>query len=572
MPQIPEFQLTQDLPSTGGMGRVAQQVPVVPQRGVPLGMAGALSGAVQQVGAQAQQVGDLLERQRQAQDVLDATQTAQEYQIRAQERFAEMAENGDFRTLPEDMEREGRVLMADLGQGLSPRAQQRFQIQATGFLANLHAKALGVQSARRDEQKRFVFQQALTEHTRGIVEAENPADAAYHQAALTQTFRDAVEVGLINGQEAAKAVQGATDQAELQKVRTAARLRPTAVLTKLQEQANAGKDLIAGVPIADVIDEVRQQVRADAVEVERQERHAARKVVQDQEDAAVLIRSELYDPALTLETVRTLRTKINTLGQQRRLSETDHAALVQDAATFEKALVRGPVVTDPTVERRALILLHGELSGNNLDLFKDQVVQWLDDGRVGMEQAQKWFTAIDQQRQANHYSNMPAYKEARDFLRTTVNFLSNMSLMPGANEKTAEQLQSRMAYALQTYSETMQLLWQQEGPRAVEQRAFEEARRIQALFNVTPPEVLESFPIPPALQGVQGATVDERYQHAYSRLQAMDLSDAERAEQFRLLQQRQVIERQIELGAANKAQSGVSTRPTRGGQRAPTTP
>lgn len=477
---------------------------------------------------------------------------------------------------PQALRTGGEELIQTLVQTVPPRAQERFKAEATQALARMVLSEQSSAATQFVHEQKAALPPLLDLLGRQLVGADDRQRPAILQS-MTATATSFAEAGIVPAPLAQALVREAVDRNDTLRTQQAIVAQPAAMQQHLTDLA-AGKPGTPGLPVppakdlADLKRAADGQVGQDLARLDRDERDADKKLRQIQDANMLKLQDRLAQPDLTTQEVQRLRQEATTLAEQRLLSPTDHGMVMRDTRTLTKALQEGPAQTDPAVKRSILITLYGgELGGQNLDLVKDHLMQWIDEGKVNLKDGQEWMQEITRQRQANYYTKIPAYDEGRDFLQMTVNYLSKISVVPGADKKAIEEMQSRTAYALQTYSERVRSVWEREGIRGVEAQAAAIAREVQTYFSLTPPQVLAHFPPPPALAQAEGTTVAERYTDAARRLQAMDLPDSERANQARLLQERRVIEEQVERNNPPPPAKPLTTPPIPNAPRTETT-
>lgn len=530
-------------------------LPRIPDESARFAQAGeALAAGLQAAGTAAAAFISRDNRLKQAQETAQAAQQIGNFQLGLAPLEAQMVtENVPYLERPDYLKTHGQELIDTLVDTVPERLQTAFQAEATQQLARLVLHQQSVASQQFVDEQKTSFASVIDLLARQRVSSD-PRQHPAIDASLYALRDNYVQSGILTQGYADVVIRKAIDTTDTQRAQNAIIAQPQAMEEHLTQLA-AGQAGLPNLPIPppqDLPELVRQaqtQVRQDLERFEHSERRAAQDLTRVQEQQAMRLESRLLQSDLTLDQVRQIGQETRTLGDKGLLRKEDHGQILRETRAMEQALLAGPAVTDPALTRRMLIALHGELGGENLDLLRDNVVQWLEDGRVSTKDAQAWFGDITRQRQANYYTNMPEYKEGRQFLDQAVNYLNNITFSDVANKQEIEILQNRVAFALQGYSQRMREIWERDGVRGVQAQAAQVARDVQAMFNATPREVLDFFPEPAILNQVpRGGTVDERYTEAYQRLQAAPLPNAEKAEQYRLLQQRQRLETQVERG------------------------
>lgn len=487
---------------------------------------------------------------------------------------------------PAYLRQHGEALIQTLAAGVPERMQPQFTAQATQDLARFVLAEQSAASRQFVSEQQQALPAVLDLVGRQLVGADDRQRPAI-LASLTAIGTSYAEAGIVSAPLAQALVRETVDRQDTIRTQQQIMANPAAMQQHLRD-LSAGKPGTPGLPVppakdlADLTRQANQQVGQDLALLDREERQSEAKLRQTQDANMVRLQGRLYDPEISAQQVQRVQQEATTLAEQRQLSKEDHAQVMRETRTLTQTLQQGPAVTAPAAKIRILGRLYGgDPGGSGLDALREDVLQGMLDGQINLKDGTDWLKEIANQRQANYYTKIPAYDEGREFLQVTVNYLSKMSFLPNVNKKAVEEMQSRTAYALQLYSERIRDVWQRDGVRGVEAQAAPLAREVQTYFGVTPLQVLQHFPPPTVLTEAQGTTVEERYTDAARRLQAMDLPESERANQYRLLQERKVIELQVERNnpapPATPSRSGTTPAPAQapapqGGAAPQTTP
>lgn len=532
---------------------VPQQVRVPDDSGLAAQAGAALARGLQATSQVFTHLAERNLRLKNAQETAQTNQAMGEFQLGLAPVMQGIAqENVPLLERPEALRARGQELIDGLLDTVPQRLQSTFKAAATQQLARF------VLLEQSSTSQQFVTEQhanipaLLSLRARELVSAdESQLPALKHGlSVLASTY---VDSGIITRPLADALVQESIDRALTERTQLAIITQPERMLGHLEDLANGGPGA-PGLPVPPhkelltLVRTAQMQVAQDVARFEADERIASRRLAQQQDAERIRLQDRLYKPDLTLDEARRIGAEIRTAGEQRLLTPEDHGILLRDHRAVEHALVEGPAVTDPETKRTMLINLHSDLGGKNLDTLRRAVVEGMTEGKINSKDAQSWLQEIDRQRQANYYTNIPAYKEGRQFLDQAVNYLNNIYVLSDENRAQVEQLQTRVAYALQSYSQEIRALWDQEGVRGVENRAQTIANEVATFFAVTPRSIMDFFPEPEVLRQVPaGVSVDERYTQAFQRLGANQrLTDAEKQAQYRLLRLRQTLETQVE--------------------------
>lgn len=473
-----------------------------------------------------------------------------------QQRMVE--ENVPYLERSEYLKQYGQELRDELLANVPKRLQTAASAEMTTALARLMSQQTSLASAQFVDEHKQTFPNLVDMLSRQLVAADPRQFPAIEQS-ISAIGTAYVQAGILSQGLVNTYIQQAHDRAMTQRTQAAILAQPQAMDEHLTRLA-AGQAGLPGLPVPPPQDlyalaqQARSQVRQDVEAFERNEQRAAADLSKVQDQHAINLENRLLETNLTLDEARQVGADARKLGEQGLLKPGPHGQILREARTMEKALLEGPAVTDAAIKRRMLIELHGEHGGASLDVLRTQVVQWLEDRQISVKDAQDWLGEITRQREANYYTHDPLYKEARQFLDQSVNYLNNISFSSSANRQEVEEVQSRVANALEAYSARMREIWTREGPPGVKAQAMVEARAVQERFGVTPREVLNYFPEPPVLQAVpRTGTLEERYTAAKQALAASTLTDSEKADQYRLLRERQILETQVEKSEAAEA-------------------
>lgn len=452
---------------------------------------------------------------------------------------------------PDYMKTFGQGQIDTLAQDLPTRVQTAFRAQATQDLARMVFNQQSVASQQFVDEQRTGLPAILAMVATQRVTADERQLPGIDQS-LSAIATSYAEAGIISAPLGSALVREAIDKTNTQRAQQAIIANPAAMQHHLTQLA-AGRPGTPGLPVPpakDLPDLKRAadvQMSQDLQRMDREERQSAAKLSQVQDANMQRLQNRLYDSNVTAQEVQRIEAETKQLADQGLIDKTDQAQVLRETRALTQTLSQGPAVTAPAWKVRIMGRLYGsEQGGGGLDALRDDVLQGMVDGQVNIKDGMDWLKEIQNQRQANYYTKIPAYDEGREFLKIATNYLANLNVfMPGADKKAIEQMQSRVAHAFQVYSDRIRGVWERDGVRGVEAQAALIAREVQTLFSVTPQEVLNHFPAPKALADAEGTTIEERYTDAARRLQGMDLPDSERAKQYQLLQERRVIEEQL---------------------------
>ena len=400
---------------------------------------------------------------------------------------------------------------------LPARVQPRFQALARGAAVQplYTIDQMGVQ--RLGEQAKATLEQRSDQLLRQTLQA--PSEAA-RKDLLTQydaVIDDYAQQGLLAPAQAPILKQQQRDKVVVSQMETFIRQDPEGAL----KQFLTGPEGNAAIPPAELprlTDQAYSTLARQVSMQEASEAKARRTLESQQSQQASTYRMQVYKPGTSVEELNALVGPINQDRAAGRLSEEDHADLLQTVTTLTGKLTDDQYKDRnvPAVQQQLGILI--ETADTPALLAEARAAVLKSQGSLSAETTQTMLARIDTRRESRTYTKRDAYTEGRQLMLAGA---FPGGIVPAVMDQLDDKTRRSTALALQVYAEQMEQIYQTEGATIGDQKAREVAIKLRDLYFPKPDIPKEVPGIPQALQG-KFTTLEE----AASYLESSDLPEA----------------------------------------------
>lgn len=512
MPQIPTLSPPLEAPSSTGMPLRAQQAPSVPQPQGSQAAAGLVGQSVGQLGQDVQRTAGLLQytaevqaQSRRAQDVLDAKTRLYDYILGLDQAYDTLSQ-GDYRTLPEEVLTQGRALMGQFTEGLSPRAGALFREDAMQRLAVVQQKALGERTQRRDADTVYLMSRAKDQAALDVSNATNDAEYAEAMGRFQQLQHDMVKAGLVRGDAAAKEVMDVQQQSQDITTTRWIAADPQRALQHFEALLDNQPSPIEGGPVVPTgkvkaYHDMAEKEYKEALSVAESQRVVAEREIDQAQD---LNERELTNQAMSAPNVSALMALQRTVGGlamdqtgtgvsgagQRRLF-----SLIQARIDDLKQLARaGAGDSNDAVLTRLGISTFAQRGHRPLaetQALMDQTVKAVQSGQLKWKDAKLLLVAQQEEMREDSPLRLPEVGRQRDELFKEMQ-------ATGPFDKFDETAESRRMGALREFDERIQAIAGSEGALSAQRQAEPIRRELSDTFAAsTVRKTYERLNVPP---------------------------------------------------------------------------
>jgi hypothetical protein len=441
-----------------------------------------------------------------AQDVLDSTLAFQPFQRQLEQQAADLAVSGNYRTLPEDVERAGKELLDNLSasQQLTPQGKALFRVKAEEAITMARHNALGVQTQRGEQDKAFAFTTEVQQAQEDYARAATDDDRDMILGRFKGTLVEGVHAGLWHGAVAAKAYRDTFQAVTKDRAMLASRARPLESFNELTDWAKA---LTEGTPftpqteafknvnpemLPTLIDDARVQMHQQAAAGLQQEKIRETKAQSWQSENEVRAAHDLFELTPTpqnIDRLERMKDQFNSAGPMGNFSQSGHIRLMGAVQSYIDMARKPPTVQDDyaTEQGLSLQMLQSETPADFAEL-QTLVQQAGVAGRLKPETVRTFATAIESRENTMHYSNWAGYKAGKALITE--------SLFPGATmlfpQFMDEQTRQKAAYVLDAFDAEMAPLDKRTGTA----QGTTIARKLIDQFVDAPVSRIESLPKP----------------------------------------------------------------------------
>jgi hypothetical protein len=489
MPRLPIDTANGTLPTSSGIPLRVQQTSALgqPVASQDVGALGgqALAGlgndlvTAADIGLRTQ---DLQDRIARAQGVLDAKTRLQDYIPAVATKFDELKTSGDYRTLPEDILRDGRAIMAEQATGLTPQAAALFREDAMQHLNVLQARAFEYRTERREGELAYTLTRAKDQARLDFESATTSADQAEAMTRYEQLNLDLVRAGLLHGDKAAKDV---TEVRQLSQEILATRwvaAYPEKALKHFGKllKNEAGLDEAPPVPRDKekvYHDLAEQELRKAWSEQEHQEKAQEKDLRMAQETTERALTNQVWD-ATNIQQLLGLRRMVQRVGAstgpdgvsdegQRRLFSTIQARITDLETPREGKSDEG------TLRNLGISVLtgRGKRTAEEGQLLSDNVAAAIQKGKLRWADGRGLLLALQEEQREDAPMKLPEVRRNRDILHTELSTTSPFDNFNPEGERDRN-------VGLREYDDRLKALAAEWGPLAAERAAPEIAREI----------------------------------------------------------------------------------------------
>jgi hypothetical protein len=465
VPQIPQYLAREQLPTSSGVRGGVVNVPVVGQPGADTAggavlekALGALPEAIESAGALQVKTEELQQHRQKAFDTINAKTQHQEWRLEMQPTY-ETLRQGDWQTLPERVEEEGKRLIEKRSQNLSPYAKALFEEDAKQSLAVFQQRAIEERIKRTEQATTFTFARELQQGQEALAKATNDYERQVAQGQLEETAKRFVDTGLVDGAKVAAALKQTKDAVAEEQVRTAIQADPANMRLQLQAQAK----IASGVPdvatdpnlplappekLAELTQYAWEIEHQRLAQQEHAEVWADRRLAKEQEQTAADLRARLTTILPTPENVAqydALLAEVNqkAQGAHPAISGTHQQEFTNHIRTLRAAALHPREVDDGPTERRLTILLDAADNERDYNDVRAQVIQ--NAGMLKPETMKGMLSTIYERKQSGHYSQLHGYREGiRVIMGGDIAEGNYMAMLRGTMQE-AEQVRLRNA-------------------------------------------------------------------------------------------------------------------------------
>ena len=359
-------------------------------------------------------------QQQRAQDVLDSTLSLHEGLRRYQEAQAER-QQGDYRTLPQDVERIGKDIFAQvaLERKLTPQAKALLAEKSAPVITQAQHAALGVKTKRFEEEKVFGMSTAVSQVQDAAMRARDDGELGMILDGFKGTLSEWVSAGILRGGEAGSLYQKTKQVVEKERVSQAIQTDPTAMKLQLFNQMNQ-RPTSTALPLAPA-DSVAQS-HQEAVQVEHQrmgqiehaERVADHKFKREQDENANALRAVISDIPGTPADVgqyQRLRADVNNFAQGPKPKIDGHTQreLLHELRTLEAAARSPRTHDDYQTENDLIIKIDAASNNRDYEAVRAQVIQSA--SLLKAETRQSMLGTIRERQRQDHWTQLPGVRE-----------------------------------------------------------------------------------------------------------------------------------------------------------------
>jgi hypothetical protein len=445
-----------------------------------------------------------------------------------------------------------------LAETLPGRLQAPFRAQARARALEPIARA-DIEGTKRFGEaavERFgVYGQQLE---RQALSSPSPSVQAEAQTAYDTKVDEYVGLGLFRQAQGDLLKQGFRDRIGVAKAEAAMAQDPAAAYV----QFGKGPEENPTIPPAEL-----PKLRAKAMETLRQQvtfqesRAASAKRVLQEEQSVVAsgFRAQITGKAdVTIPELVALLPQVNEARRQQRISEGDHAALLQDIQTLRNRLTDDAYKdrTVPAIAQQATLMIDSAETPGMLDTAREYVVTQAQN--LSVERYQSLMDAIQRRRDKQDPLNDDIAKEARRV------FLSGAfpgGIVPAVLDKINDGVKARTSAGLDQLNEELRRIYEQDGASAMRQQAIDLGRKFRELYFPESAQQQDRLPagIPKAFEGLR------TFEEAMIVLETIDLPQSAKRRIY--LQLKQALPRAKEAPGAP-----APTLPNPGRARTPGTP
>jgi hypothetical protein len=415
------------------------------------------------------------QRQR-AQDVLDAKTELQDTRQLLLTKYDELLQ-GDYRTLPEDVLKEGNRIIQERGRNLSPQARALFTEDAKQALTVLQQNALGERTKRRDQNTVYTMSREIQQVQELMLRTTNP----YEQDVVLGQFDDLaqqfVASGLVRGEVMADMRKKTLDAVADQRVQQAIQAYPDAMRQNLMAQLTGHptrEDLPQARP--ESLAELHQQSvavsKARFAEQEHKERYQAYQLSEQQRVNSRELTTRLYTTKLEPGSVPKFQDIIRQAEagiKTGTLDERQGEHIMQTALSHMQTASKPPVVQDDEMLASSISLSvrmaeRPEEFERARNLLSTQAL-----GRLKRNTFEDIYDALERREAASNWRQFPEVRAAKDIL-------VRGAMVPYGGTLAGQmkpQMQQKLTWAIDSWEAQLQEVFNdpQQGPRTVKQLA-----------------------------------------------------------------------------------------------------
>lgn len=474
MVEIARIQSRGRLTTTGGVPLTVQQVGSARQGQIAPGTANLIGGAVERAGQRVLRLGELEQRRQDAQDVLDAEEQRQSFRARLQGLAADLSE-GDPRTLPDELERQGRDLMNVMAQPLSRGAQERFQVSALSEIVALRGKAEGIRLEQRERQRVALQKTARQDFMEAMGSATEPQERARAEADYQEFLDNLVSTGQLTQAEADLEIRTVKETMMQQTVQNQMRLAPRAASMAFRARIERGETTLAGLPLSQLVDQADTLARQRERDRAMAQNHDDDLLQEEQNRNAATIQSELValqpTPANTAR-IRALRNQVIELGFD-GLGLSNLTRLSNTLQQMETVSLSPAAQDDPAVERQLAFSILTAQTAEDVETARNDVIDAMP--LLKGSTFQRWYTLAEDRLTATNFRNRPSYRQGREFILRAV----FPTVGPMVLSTLDPQLQDEVMHALDMYDRELAKI-EPQGMDVIDAQVMDIAARVRS--------------------------------------------------------------------------------------------
>jgi hypothetical protein len=483
VPRLPFGLADPQLPATSGRRGGTVGVPVVQEPGIDSDAATLPGRALGDLGTQVAQAGQYLQQaeayqfQRQrAQDVLDSKTELQETRQLLLTKYDELLQ-GDYRTLPEDVLKEGNRIIQERGRHLSPQARALFTEDAKQALTVLQQNALGERTKRRDQNTAYTMSREIQQVQALMLRTTTP----YEQEVVLGQFDDLaaqfVSTGLVRGEVMATMRQKTLDAVADQRVQQMIQAYPDAMQQNLYAQLTnqpTREDLPQARPesLAELHQQAKTMSKARFAEQEHKERYQAYQLSEQQRQNSRELVTQLYTTPLTPASVPKFQEILTQAAAGLKsgvLDERMGEHIMNTAQAHMQTASKPPVFRDdPETEYTLSLAIRMAERPEQFAQARDMLTSQAR-GRLKPETFGQLYDKLEQREAASNWRHFPEVRAAKDIL-------VRGAMVPYGGTLAGQMkpmMQQKLTWAIDAWEAQLQQMFDdpQQGPRQVKQLA-----------------------------------------------------------------------------------------------------
>ena len=510
MAEIP-LSLVQRRVSRGGDYAPAGAVRYPGMSTPPGGLAESIGQAGRAVAGSLATVFEVQQRERQAADMLTVQDSTAQYTdlFLAEQQNLLADQSIPPLELRERLEQKRSDLLSTHAEQLPARLRPRFLAAARQASVQplYHIDQVGVQ--RLGEQAKTTYEHRSNQLLRQTLQSTSPVERQALQTEQDTLIEAYAGQGLFAPEHVPVLKQAHRDKVVLADEEQGIRTDPAARLTQYLK-GPADNPTIPPEQLTKLTDTAYSALSRQVAMQEASENKAQRLLEDKQGQQASTYRMQIYQPGVKVEDLTALVGPINQDRAAGRLSEGDHAQLLNDIHT-----ITGKVTDDaykdrdlPAVAQQGWMRI--ELAETTAQ--QESARNWVMNhrGELSATTTQQMLGRIDTRKDKQSYTNQDAYKEGRQLMLAGA---FPGGIVPAALDKIDEGTRRNTALALQDYAAQMQQIYEKDGVEAGNRKARELAVKMRDLYFPKPeapglPGQAKPIPgIPPGLPPFQ--SVDE---------------------------------------------------------------